>query len=40
MKEQLMSNIIRSDNKAVEFYKIYKPQISLPRQAEYVLMPK
>ena len=37
MKEQLMSNIIRSDNKAVEFYKIYKPQISLPRQAEYVL---
>lgn len=37
MKEQLMSNIIRSDNKAVEFYKTYEPQISLPRQAEYVL---
>lgn len=37
MKEQLMSNTIRSDHKAVEFYKTYEPQISLPRQAEYVL---
>lgn len=37
MKEQLMSNTIRSDSKAVEFYKTYEPQISLPRQAEYVL---
>lgn len=37
MKEQLMSNTIRSDSKAVEFYKTFEPQISLPRQAEYVL---
>ncbi len=37
MKEQFMSNIIKSDDKAVEFYKTYEPQISLPRQAEYVL---
>lgn len=37
MKEQLMSNTIRSDSQAVEFYKTYQPQISLPRQAEYVL---
>lgn len=37
MKEQLMSNIIRSDSKAVEFYKTYRPAISLERQAEYVL---
>lgn len=37
MKEQLMSNTIRSDGKAVEFYKTFEPQISLPRQAEYVL---
>lgn len=37
LKEQLMSNTIRSDSKAVEFYKTYEPQISLPRQAEYVL---
>ena len=37
MKEQLMSNIIRSDSKAVEFYKTYRPAISLDRQAEYVL---
>lgn len=32
-----MSNIIRSDSKAVEFYKTYRPAISLERQAEYVL---
>ena len=37
MKEQLMSNIIRSDSKAVEFYRTYQPAISLERQAEYVL---
>lgn len=37
MKEQLMSNVIRSDSKAVEFYKTYQPAISLERQAEYVL---
>ena len=37
MKKQLMSNIIRSDSKAVEFYKTYRPAISLERQAEYVL---
>lgn len=37
MKEQLVSNVIRSDSKAVEFYKTYQPAISLERQAEYVL---
>lgn len=37
MNEQMMSNTIRSDSKAVEFYKRYEPQISLSRQAEYVL---
>ena len=37
MKEQLMSNIIRSDSRAVEFYRTYQPAISLERQAEYVL---
>lgn len=37
MKEQLMSNIIHSDSKAVEFYRTYQPAISLERQAEYVL---
>lgn len=37
MKEQLMSNVICSDSKAVEFYKTYQPAISLERQAEYVL---
>ena len=37
MNEQMMSNTIRSDSNAVEFYKSYEPQISLPRQAVYVL---
>lgn len=37
MKEQLMSNTIKSDPRAIEFYKTYEPQISLKRQAEYVL---
>lgn len=37
MKEQLMSNTIKSDPQAIEFYKTYEPQISLKRQAEYVL---
>ncbi|WP_276865827.1 hypothetical protein [Bacteroides heparinolyticus] len=37
MNEQMMSNTIRSDSNAVEFYKCYEPQISLSRQAEYVL---
>ncbi|TCO85533.1 hypothetical protein EV202_1531, partial [Bacteroides heparinolyticus] len=37
MNEQMMSNTIRSDSNAVEFYKSYEPQISLSRQAEYVL---
>ena len=37
MKEQLMSNIIRSDSRAVQFYRTYQPAISLERQAEYVL---
>lgn len=37
MDEQMMSNTIRSDSNAVEFYKCYEPQISLSRQAEYVL---
>ena len=37
MNEQMMSNTIRSDSNAVEFYKRYEPQISLSRQAEYVL---
>lgn len=37
MKEQLMSNVIRNDSKAVEFYKTYQPAISLERQEEYVL---
>lgn len=37
MKEQLMSNTIKSDPQAIEFYKTYEPQISLKRQEEYVL---
>lgn len=37
MKEQLMSNVIRSDSEAVEFYETYQPAISIERQAEYVL---
>lgn len=37
MNEQMMSNTIRSDSNAVEFYKNHEPQISLSRQAEYVL---
>lgn len=37
MKEQLMSHTIKSDARAIEFYKTYEPKISLERQAEYVL---
>ncbi|MDD3040925.1 hypothetical protein [Bacteroides sp.] len=37
LKEQFMSNFIKSDSKAIEFYKTYKPAISLERQSEYVL---
>ena len=37
MKEQLMSHTIKSDTRAIEFYKTYEPKISLERQAEYVL---
>lgn len=37
MQEQQMSHVIRSDSKAVEFYKTYRPAISLERQPEYVL---
>lgn len=37
MKEQLMSNVIRSDSEAAEFYRTYRPAISLERQAQYVL---
>lgn len=37
MNEQVMSQVIRSDSKAVEFYKTYRPAITLERQAEYVL---
>ena len=37
MKEQFMSNTIKSDTRAIEFYKAYEPKISLERQQEYVL---
>lgn len=37
MKEQLMSNTIKSDTRAIKFYKAYEPKISLERQQEYVL---
>lgn len=37
LKEQFMSNTIKSDDKAVEFYKTYEPRISRERQDEYVL---
>lgn len=37
LKEQLMSNTIQSDDRAVHYYKMYEPAISLERQAEYVL---
>lgn len=37
LKEQFMSNTIKSDSKAIEFYKTYEPAISLDRQPEYVL---
>ena len=32
-----MSNTIKSDTRAIEFYKAYEPKISLERQQEYVL---
>lgn len=37
MKEQFMSHTIKSDTRAIEFYKTYEPRISIERQAEYVL---
>ena len=42
MKQQVssMDNRLKSDSKAVDFYKTYTPKISLERQAEYVLNAK
>lgn len=37
MKEQFMSHTIKSDTRAIEFYKTYEPRISIERQQEYVL---
>lgn len=37
MKEQLISNIMRTDSKAIRFYKEYQPAISAEQQDKYVL---
>ena len=37
MKEKMMSSMIRSDSKAIDFYKTYEPRLTSERQAEYIL---
>lgn len=37
MKEKMMSSMIRSDGKAIDFYKTFEPRLTPERQAEYVL---